>query len=136
MGDHERDPGDPPRHAVISSPLIGVSTSITIGTSPERAYVNSSYLHAVQQAGGVPVVVLPPQLSVGLAWRRLDVEGWTGFSSRAAATSTPPSSARPPHSDAVRRRALPDTLESSARSASRSSASLPVLAICRGVQGA
>src|SRR6185437_4391596 len=44
------------------APLIGVSTSITIGASPERAYVNSTYLHAVQQAGGVPVV-LPPQLS-------------------------------------------------------------------------
>src|SRR6266545_2007183 len=43
-------------------PLIGVSTSITVGASPERAYVNSAYLHAVQQAGGVPVP-LPPQLS-------------------------------------------------------------------------
>ena len=44
------------------SPLIGVSTSITVGTHPERAYVNSAYLFAVQQAGGVPVP-LPPQLS-------------------------------------------------------------------------
>src|SRR6185503_7813890 len=44
------------------APLIGVSTSITVGASPERAYVNSAYLHAVQQAGGVPVA-LPPQLS-------------------------------------------------------------------------
>ena len=43
-------------------PLIGVSTSITVGAYPERAYVNSAYLHAVQQAGGVPVP-LPPQLS-------------------------------------------------------------------------
>ena len=34
------------------APLIGVSTSITVGARPERAYVNSTYLHAVQQAGG------------------------------------------------------------------------------------
>src|SRR5262249_60929668 len=43
-------------------PLVGVTTSITVSQSPERAYVNSAYLEAVQQAGGVPVL-LPPQLS-------------------------------------------------------------------------
>src|ERR1700675_5033636 len=43
-------------------PLVGVTTSISVGQTPERAYVNSAYLHAVQQAGGVPVL-LPPQLS-------------------------------------------------------------------------
>jgi putative glutamine amidotransferase len=42
-------------------PVIGVTVSMTVGTTPERAYVNSAYLRAVQQAGGVPVV-LPPQL--------------------------------------------------------------------------
>src|SRR5258708_31209484 len=42
--------------------VIGVRTSITVGAHPERAYVNSIYLPAVQQAGGVPVA-LPPQLS-------------------------------------------------------------------------
>jgi putative glutamine amidotransferase len=36
--------------------------SMTIDATPERAYVNAAYLHAVQQAGGVPVA-LPPQLS-------------------------------------------------------------------------
>ncbi len=51
------------------APLIGVTTSITVGKSPERAYVNSAYLSAVQQAGGVPVV-LPPQLSAA-SLRRL-----------------------------------------------------------------
>src|SRR6266545_4045910 len=30
--------------------LIGVSTSITIGKHPERAYLNSAYIAAVQQA--------------------------------------------------------------------------------------
>src|SRR5918994_1278364 len=50
-------------------PRIGVSMSITVGTSPERAYVNSTYLNAIQQAGGVPIA-LPPQLS-GRSWERL-----------------------------------------------------------------
>jgi putative glutamine amidotransferase len=43
-------------------PLIGVTISITVGKDPERAYVNSAYLLAVQEAGGVPVP-LPPQLN-------------------------------------------------------------------------
>jgi putative glutamine amidotransferase len=43
-------------------PLIGVTTSISFGEkNPERAYVNSTYLLAVQQGGGV-AVPLPPQL--------------------------------------------------------------------------
>jgi putative glutamine amidotransferase len=45
-------------------PLIGVTTSVDTQRSPERAYVNSPYLHAVQRAGGVPVL-LPPQLDPG-----------------------------------------------------------------------
>lgn len=43
-------------------PLIGVTTSITVGKFPERAFVNSAYLGAVQDAGGVPLL-LPPQLT-------------------------------------------------------------------------
>src|SRR5499433_4543278 len=43
------------------NPLIGVSTSVTLDRYPERAYVNAAYLGAVQQAGGIPVL-LPPQL--------------------------------------------------------------------------
>jgi len=45
----------------MTMPLIGVSTSVTVGKYPERAYVNAAYLVAIQQAGGVPVP-LPPQL--------------------------------------------------------------------------
>ena len=46
----------------MNPPLIAVSTSVTIDKYPERAYVNASYLNAIQQAGGVPVPV-PPQLA-------------------------------------------------------------------------
>jgi len=44
-------------------PLIGVTTGSAPATanSPERAQVNAAYIHAVQQAGGVPVL-LPPHL--------------------------------------------------------------------------
>jgi putative glutamine amidotransferase len=58
----------------VPAPLIGVSTSVTIDESPERAYVNAAYLRAVEQAGGVPVL-LAPQLSPAARdalWQRLD----------------------------------------------------------------
>ena len=58
----------------MSAPLIGVSTSVTIDEYPERAYVNAAYLRAVEQAGGVPVL-LAPQLSRAARdalWARLD----------------------------------------------------------------
>jgi gamma-glutamyl-gamma-aminobutyrate hydrolase PuuD len=51
-----------------------VSTSITVGEYPERAYMNSAYLRAVEQAGGIPVL-LPPQLRAAARetlWRHLD----------------------------------------------------------------
>ena len=58
----------------VSHPLIGVTTSITVGEHPERAYVNSAYLRAIEEGGGIPVL-LPPQLSASARetlWRRLD----------------------------------------------------------------
>jgi putative glutamine amidotransferase len=42
-----------------NAPLIGLTTSVTVGTSPERAYVNASYVNAIQQAGGIPVLLTP-----------------------------------------------------------------------------
>ena len=45
-------------------PLIGLSTSVTTDATPERAYVKAAYLRAVQEAGGIPVL-LPPQLDAG-----------------------------------------------------------------------
>src|SRR4026208_2327777 len=57
--------GGPPHGGQIvapAAPLAGASTSIPVAEHPERASLTSAYLHAVQQAGGVPVP-LPPQLS-------------------------------------------------------------------------
>jgi putative glutamine amidotransferase len=58
----------------VKLPLIGVSTSITVDKHPERASVNTAYLHAIQEAGGIPVL-LPPELNDAardVLWERLD----------------------------------------------------------------
>src|SRR5260370_40656798 len=75
------------------APVIGESTSITVGANPERAYVNSTYLHAVQQAGGVPVA-LPPQLSPA-SLRQLAAE-LDGLLLTGGGDLDPPLFARPP----------------------------------------
>src|SRR3990172_1933326 len=46
----------------MRQPRIGITTSLTVQKTPERSYLNSSYIRAIQQAGGAPVP-LPPPLS-------------------------------------------------------------------------
>src|SRR5215475_11732515 len=95
-------------------PLVGVTTSISVGQTPERAYVNSAYLHAVQQAGGVPVL-LPPQLSpasLERLVRGLDAGLLTGGGDMAPAR---------------------DALETSVTRMALEKKT-PLLAICRGIQ--
>ena len=60
------------------APLIGVTTSTTAdgapGRTPPRAHLNNAYLLAVQQEGGVPLL-LPPHLddrALDALWSRLD----------------------------------------------------------------
>jgi putative glutamine amidotransferase len=56
------------------APLIGITTSVTVDKTPERAYVNGAYVRAVQAAGGIPVLLTPhftPEVQVAL-WERLD----------------------------------------------------------------
>jgi putative glutamine amidotransferase len=45
----------------MRAPLIGVTTAVSVDQVPERAFVNAAYLRAVQEAGGVPLL-LPPHL--------------------------------------------------------------------------
>ncbi|HEX6079146.1 MAG TPA: gamma-glutamyl-gamma-aminobutyrate hydrolase family protein [Methylomirabilota bacterium] len=112
------------------APLIGVSTSITVGASPERAYVNSAYLHAVQQAGGVPVA-LPPQLS-SASMRQLagDLQGLllTG-----GGDMDPALFGETPHATLYDVAPSRDTLETSVLHVALDRG-LPVLAVCRGLQ--
>ena len=116
-------------------PLIGVSTSITVSTSirrkpPERAYVNSTYLHAVQQAGGVPVP-LPPQLtaaSLEQLARRLHGLLLTG-----GGDMDPALFGEAPHTTLYDVAPSRDTLETTALRIALDRR-LPILAICRGIQ--
>jgi len=114
----------------MTAPLIGVSTSITVGKEPERAYVNTAYLRAIQDAGGLPVL-LPPQLdaqALGALWERLDGLILTGggdidpshFAEPRHATTDEVSPARDALEVALVRKALDDDV--------------PLFAICRGLQ--
>jgi putative glutamine amidotransferase len=111
-------------------PLIGLTTSASVDAYPERAYTNAAYLNAVQQAGGIPIL-LPPQLA-GVArdelWRRLDGLVLTGggdldparFGEARHPTVYDVSAARDELELELTRRALAE--------------GVPLLAICRGIQ--
>ena len=112
------------------SSLIGVSMSITVGTSPERAYVNSTYLHAVQQAGGVPVA-LPPQLSAA-SLQQLGGE-LRGLLLTGGGDMDPALFGEAPHATLHDVAPARDTLETGALHLALARG-LPVLAVCRGIQ--
>jgi putative glutamine amidotransferase len=111
-------------------PLIGVTTSITVGTNPERAYVNSAYLNAVQQAGGVPVP-LPPQLSQ----RALETiaAGLSGVLLTGGGDVNPARFGEAPHPTLYDVAPERDALETSAVELAMERG-LPILAVCRGIQ--
>jgi len=112
------------------TPLIGVSTSITIGTRPERAYVNSAYLFAIQQAGGVPVP-LPPQLGA----RALETltETLHGLLLTGGGDMDPTAFGEAPHPTLYDVAPARDTLETAAIRLALERRR-PILAICRGIQ--
>ena len=113
-----------------SAPLIGVTTSITIDKTPERAYVNSAYLAAVQQAGGVPVV-LPPQLSAA-SLSRLSRE-LDGLLLTGGGDIDPAAFGETPHSTVYEVAPTRDTLETAVVGIALERR-LPILAVCRGIQ--
>ncbi|MBI1736653.1 MAG: gamma-glutamyl-gamma-aminobutyrate hydrolase family protein [Candidatus Rokubacteria bacterium] len=114
----------------MSRPLIGISTSVTVDRYPERAYVNASYLRAVQGAGGVPVL-LPPQLDEGARhalWQRIHGLVLTG-----GGDIDPARFGETRHATVYEVSAARDALELDlARSAL--DGEVPLFAICRGIQ--
>jgi putative glutamine amidotransferase len=112
------------------APLIGVTMSMTTDKVPERAYVNAAYLHAVQHAGGVPVL-LPPQLSA-VSFERL-VRGLDALLLTGGGDIDPAVFGEAPHPSVYEVAPARDTLELSAVRIALERR-LPVLAICRGVQ--
>ena len=111
-------------------PRIGVSMSITVGTSPERAYVNSTYLNAIQQAGGVPIA-LPPQLS-GRSWERL-AAGLDGLLLTGGGDIDPALFGEAPHPTLFDVAPVRDTFEATAARWALAR-QVPLLCICRGIQ--
>ncbi|MFQ5828379.1 MAG: gamma-glutamyl-gamma-aminobutyrate hydrolase family protein [Candidatus Methylomirabilia bacterium] len=111
-------------------PLIGVTTSVTVQKDPERAYVNSAYLRAVQEAGGVPIP-LPPQLeqpSLSELASRLDGLLLTG-----GGDLDPSAFGEPSHSSVYEVSPARDRLELwLVRSFMETRR--PILAACRGIQ--
>lgn len=112
------------------APLVGVTTSVTVERSPERAYVNAAYLQAVQQAGGIPVL-LPPHLespAVEALWERLHALVLTG-----GGDIDPARFGEPPHPTLFDVSEARDGLELDL-AARALETGLPLFAICRGVQ--
>jgi putative glutamine amidotransferase len=111
-------------------PLVGVSTSLSSGDGPERAYVNAAYLRAVQAAGGTPLLLAPP---VDGAARTALFEAMDALLLTGGGDVDPARFGEAPHpsvSDVVPSR---DALELEALRVALDRA-LPVLAICRGIQ--
>jgi putative glutamine amidotransferase len=113
-----------------SRPIIGVTTSITAAKGPERAYVNSAYLHSVEQAGGVPLP-LAPQLS-GNALETL-MSRVDGLLLTGGGDIDPALFGEAPHPTLCEVAPARDSLEMSAIRLALER-SLPILAICRGIQ--
>lgn len=111
-------------------PLIGVTTSITVGKHPERAYVNSAYLAAIQAAGGVPVPI-PPQLEARALEEVLDL--CDGFLLTGGGDVDPVTFNEPPHATLYEVAPARDRLEITL-SARALEARKPLLAVCRGIQ--
>jgi putative glutamine amidotransferase len=114
----------------MSAPLIGITTSVTVDKVPERAYVNGTYIRAVQAAGGIPLLLTPhftPEVQAAL-WQRLDGLILTGGGDIEPARFDEPrhpsvddvSPARDELELGLTRRAVTDDV--------------PLFAICRGIQ--
>jgi putative glutamine amidotransferase len=114
----------------MSAPLIGITTSVTVDKVPERAYVNGTYIRAVQAAGGIPLLLTPhftPEVQAAL-WQRLDGLILTGGGDIEPARFGEPrhpsvddvSPARDELELGLTRRAVTDDV--------------PLFAICRGIQ--
>ena len=111
-------------------PLIGVSMSITVKTSPERAFVNSTYLNAIQQAGGVPVA-LPAQLSPR-SWERLAAR-LEGILLTGGGDIDPTLFGETPHPTLSDVSPMRDTFEATAARWALEHG-VPLLCVCRGLQ--
>ena len=116
--------------SVSRPPLIGVTTSITVGKHPERAYVNSAYLAAIQTAGGLPLPI-PPQLDARARDEILAI--LDGYLLTGGGDLDPATFNEPPHPTLFEVAPARDHLEIALVHHAMESRK-PLLAVCRGIQ--
>ncbi len=116
----------------MGAPLIGITTGSAPATasSPERVQVNAAYLHAVQQAGGVPVL-LPPHLRPGQLVELLGM--LHGLVLTGGGDVSPALYGEAPHPTTEFVSEQRDTLETACLRYALDQ-DLPLLCICRGMQ--
>jgi putative glutamine amidotransferase len=111
-------------------PVIGITTSVTVDQVPERAYVNTTYLRAVEAAGGIPLL-LPPALDDEARDRLF--AGLDGLLLTGGGDVDPGLFGEAPHPTTYDVAPARDTLEIAAARAALERGR-PLLAICRGIQ--
>jgi putative glutamine amidotransferase len=115
---------------VSRPPLIGVTTSVTVGKHPERAYVNSAYLAAIQTAGGLPLPI-PPQLDARARDEILAI--LDGYLLTGGGDLDPATFNEPPHPTLFEVAPARDRLEIALVGFALKTRK-PLLAVCRGIQ--
>ncbi|MBM3217533.1 MAG: gamma-glutamyl-gamma-aminobutyrate hydrolase family protein [Candidatus Rokubacteria bacterium] len=116
----------------MPAPIIGVTTSEEISAKGvERAFLNASYIRAIERAGGVPLLLAPQHSPAALA--RLS-EVMDGVLLTGGGDIDPARWGEAPHAKADRVSAERDTLELEHVTRRALDTGTPLLAICRGLQ--
>jgi putative glutamine amidotransferase len=114
------------------APLIGVTTSAErTSKGVDRAFLNASYVRAIERAGGIPVLLTPYHSpgAVGALWERLDGILLTGGGDIA-----PERFHESPHPETTLISPERDVLELDLVTRRAIDEGKPLLAICRGLQ--